>query len=406
MNSRHRPARVLALALLIALPAGCRWAQEGPAPGQGSSNPEDQPLMTPPEDVPQATGWRMTVVAEGLEHPWGLAFLPDGSALITERPGRLRRLRDGRLDDAPIEGAPEVFAEGQGGLLDVAIHPRFEETGLVYLTYAAGTYEQNRTTLARARLDGAQLVDLRVLFEARPSKSEGQHFGSRILWLPDGTMLMSVGDGGNPPLEVDGILAREHAQRLDTHLGSVIRLNDDGSIPDDNPFVGQADATPELWAYGVRNIQGMALDPSGNVWTNEHGPSGGDELNLLQRGENHGWPKATFGVDYRTGQPFTPHQTLPNTVTPVVVWTPAQAPSGLVFYTGDQFSEWRGSLLSGGLVGQQIRRVILDGERAVGEESIPIGSRVRDVVQGPDGLIYVLTDEEDGELLRIEPERG
>jgi aldose sugar dehydrogenase len=398
MTLRHPTAGIVALALSIVLSAGCRRVQETPA------DSVDQPLMTAPQDVPQATGWRVTVVAQGLEHPWGLAFLPDGSALITERPGRLRRLRGGQLDDAPIEGVPEVFAEGQGGLLDVAIHPRFGETGLVYLTYAAGTAEQNRTTLARARLDGAGLVDLEVLFEARPSKPDGQHFGSRILWLPDGTLLMSIGDGGNPPLRIDGILAREHAQRLDTHLGSVIRLNDDGSVPADNPFVGREGAASELWAYGVRNIQGMALDGQrGKVWANEHGPRGGDELNLLRRGENYGWPKATFGVDYETGQPITPHQTLPYTVTPVVVWTPAQAPSGLAFYTGDRFPAWRGSLLSGGLVGQQIRRVILDGERAVREESIPIGRRVRDVVQGPDDLIYVLTDEPNGQLLRIEP---
>jgi aldose sugar dehydrogenase len=405
MTTHHRRAGIFALATSFALLAACQRVQENPSPGDGSNSDEDQPLMSASEDVPRATGWRMTVIAQGLEHPWGLAFLPDGSALITERPGRLRRFQDGRLDDAPIEGVPEVFAEGQGGLLDVAIHPRFEENGLVYLTYAAGTDDRNRTTLARARLDGTRLVDLRVLFETNPPKSDSQHFGSRILWLPDGTMLMSVGDGGNPPLQIDGILAREHAQRLDTHLGSVVRLNDDGSIPNDNPFVGREDAAPELWAYGVRNIQGMALDPNrANVWSSEHGPSGGDELNLLRRGENYGWPEATFGVDYRTGEPFTPHQTLPHAMTPIVVWTPAQAPSGLAFYTGDRFPEWRGSLLSGGLVGEQIRRVILDGERAVGEESIPIGRRVRDVVQGPDGLIYVITDEDDGELLRIEPE--
>jgi len=196
---------------------------------------------------------------------------------------------------------PEVFAEGQGGLLDVSIHPRFAETGLVYLTYAAGTAERNRTTVARARLDGARLVDLRVLFEVSPAKREGQHFGSRILWLPDGTLLVSIGDGGNPPLEIEGILTRDHAQRLDTQLGSVIRLKDDGSVPHDNPFVGQKHAAPELWAYGVRNIQGMALDPDGKVWANEHGPRGGDELNLLQRAPRNQQPVAQSIESPRAG---------------------------------------------------------------------------------------------------------
>jgi aldose sugar dehydrogenase len=366
-----------------------------------------QGRVEPTAEAARAEGWKPETVVRGLEHPWGLAFLPDGDMLVTERPGRLRLVSKGKLAEQSIEGVPEVLAVNQGGLLDVSVHPRFEENNYVYLTYSAGTRQSNRTTLARGTLDRQSMVlrDVRVLFEVEPPKSDAQHFGSRILWLPDGTLLMSVGDGGNPPLQIDGTLAREHGQRLDSHLGSIVRLNDDGSVPQDNPFVGQERVRPEIYSYGHRNIQGMARDPeTGRIWANDHGPRGGDELNLIERGGNYGWPVATYGRDYRTNQRFTPHYTLPETVDPKVVWTPAQAPSGLAFYTGDRFPDWRGSLFSGGLVGQEIRRIRLEGENAVDQESLPIGRRVRYVAEGPDGFLYVLTDERKGELLRIEPE--
>lgn len=360
--------------------------------------------VEPTAEVPMAEGWQKTTVIEGLEHPWALAFLPDGDILITERPGRLRLVRDQQLEDDPIEGLPEVFAHNQGGLLDLVLHPDFAENRWIYFTYASGDEQANRTTLARARLEDRTLEDVEVLFEAAPDKSEGQHFGSRIAWLPDGTLLMSVGDGGNPPLEIDGTPARDHGQRLDTHLAAIVRLNDDGSVPDDNPFVDRDDARPELYSYGHRNIQGLAVDPrTGTVWANEHGPLGGDELNLIRPGENYGWPETTYGADYRTGERFTPHRTREDMTPPKVAWVPAVAPSGLEVYTGAAFPEWQGDLFSGGLVDQAIRRIMLDGETVTGQEALPIAQRVRAVHQGPDDLLYVLTDEEEGELLRIEP---
>jgi len=354
-------------------------------------------------EVPEASGWRKAVIVDGLEHPWGMAFISDSKILITERPGRLRMVENGILLEDNIGGVPAVFAEGQGGLLDVSLHPEFKKNNFVYLTYSAGSSNSNQTRLARGVLKGMELQEVEVIFKAEPEKSRSSHFGSRILWLPDNTMLVSIGDGGNPPLQIDGIPAREHGQRLKSHLASIIRLNADGSAPEDNPFLEQATAKPEIYSYGHRNIQGMARDPqSGRVWANEHGPYGGDELNLIYAGENYGWPKQTHGRDYRTRLRIG-EKSVEGMHDPKVVWIPAQAPSGLAFYTGKHFPEWQGSLFSGGLVGQQIRRIILNGENVTGEEKLSINDRIRDVVQGPDGYLYVLTDKSNGELLRIEP---
>jgi glucose/arabinose dehydrogenase len=363
--------------------------------------------VQPTGSSPVARGFRTVTLVEGLEHPWGLAFLPDGSMLITERPGRLRLVRDGKLIDPPISGVPAVLAFGQGGLMDVSLSPDFQQDNLVYLCYSAGTRNANRTTLARGVLDlqSMALRDVQVLFEASPPKSGGAHFGSRIVWLADGTLLLSIGDGGNPPQRIDGTLAREHGQRMDSHLAKVLRLNADGSVPQDNPFVGQDGVRPEIYSIGHRNIQGMARDPeSGRIWATEHGPRGGDELNLIVAGENYAWPLASYGREYSTGARVAPVDTLPGTMHPKAVWTPSKAPSGLAFYTGDKFPQWRGNLLSGGLMSQEVRRIILDGERVTGQESIRIGQRVRDVRQGPDGYLYVLTDHGNGRLIRIEPE--
>jgi glucose/arabinose dehydrogenase len=366
-----------------------------------------QPSAPGPKDnVSKVGGFKKTTVVKDLEHPWGMVFLPDGAILVTERPGRMRIVRDGKLVEKPVEGVPNVLSLNQGGLMDVTIHPDFDQNKLVYFTYATGTEDKNHTVLARGRLDGARLTDVKTLFEAQPDKTGGEHFGSNLEWLPDGTLLVSIGDGGNPPRQIDGQLSREQAQRLDSHLGKILRLDADGKAPKDNPFVNKEGAKPEIYTYGNRNIQGLARDPqSGRVWANEHGPFGGDELNLVQPGGNYGWPRATTGLDYKTKEPVSENRSMPGMIDPKVTWSPSKAPSGLAVYTGDKFSEWRGSVLSGGLVTQDIRRIKLDGEMVTGQESIPIGRRVRDVVQGPDGFVYVLTDHKDGELLRLEPEK-
>ena len=364
-----------------------------------------QPMISeaPP---PAVAGIRLVTVAEGLSNPWGMAFLPDGSLLVTERPGRLRLVRDGTIDPRPIEGTPPVHAAGQGGLLDIALHPDFARNRTVFLSYAHGTAEANRTRLARAVLDGHALRDLRVIFEVNREKPANAHFGSRILFLPDGTLLLTIGDGGNPPIQLDGRFIRENAQDLSNHLGKILRLNEDGSVPADNPFAGRADARGEVWTLGNRNNQGIAWDPIRRVvWANEHGSRAGDELNRIERGRNYGWPRVSHSVEYRGGDQIGAGQAASGLTDPVLVWMATQAPSGLAVYTGDRFPAWRGDLFSGGLRGQEVRRIRLDAEgRVLGEEAIRVGSRVRDVRQGPDGFLYLLTDAPQGaRILRIEP---
>ena len=363
------------------------------------------PAPIDPPAIAGNPGFQTVVVLENLEHPWGLAWLPDGALLITERPGRLRIARAGILEPRPIPGLPDIFAENQGGLMDIALHPRFSENRLVYFTYSHGTLEANRTRIARATFDGSTLKDWEVIFEVAQPKPRGQHFGSRLVWLPDGTLLASIGDGGNPPISLAGELIRQQAQSLDSHFGKVIRIHDDGSIPADNPFTSEA--APEVWSYGHRNIQGLAFDPGTNrVWSTEHGSRGGDELNWVVAGENYGWPLATHSREYSGGL-ISPERSLPGMVDPAVVWTPSIAPSGLAFYDGDRFPQWQGNLFAGGLVSQDLRRLELDAAgKVVNEKSISIGQRVRDVRQGPDGLLYVLTDAPNGQLLRFEPAGG
>ncbi len=347
----------------------------------------------------------MVTILENLEHPWGLTWLPDGNLLITERSGRLRIARDGVLDPTPISGLPaDIFAENQGGLLDIAVHPRFNENRLVYFSYSHGTTSANRTRIARATFDANSLSNWQVIFEVSQTKDRGQHFGSRLVWLPDETLLASIGDGGNPPIQLDGELIRQQAQNLDSHLGKVIRINDDGSIPEDNPFANDAVAAPEVWSYGHRNMQGLAFDPTTNqVWATEHGARGGDEVNRLEAGANYGWPVATHSREYSGGL-ISPETSLPGMMDPKVIWTPSIAPSGLAVYTGDSFPAWQGDLFAGGLVSQDIRHLeVDDAGNLVTETSIAIGQRVRDVQQGPDGLLYVLTDESNGQLIRFEP---
>jgi len=360
-----------------------------------------EPTGTPPA----ATGWRTVTVAEGIPKPWAIAWLPDNRPLITAKEGALYVLNGKRLEQVPMEGLPEVFNRGQGGLLDIVVHPRDRTNPRIYMTLTTGTMQENRTTLVRGIFDGKRVHDIKTLFQVEPSKSGGSHFGSRLLWLPDGTLLMSIGDGGNPPQRIGDMLAREQAQNLGSHIGSILRLTEDGKPAPGNPLASRAGARPEIWSYGHRNPQGLARDPvSGRVWSNEHGPRGGDELNLIEGGKNYGWPLQTFGRDYRTGLPIG-QLSVAGMVDPKVAWVPAHAPSGLAVYSGDRIPAWRGNLFSGGLVSRDIRRIVLDGDgKVVRQERLDIGSRVRDVRQGPDGFLYALTDEENGRLLRIEPE--
>lgn len=357
-----------------------------------------------PDTVKEATGYRMTTLADDLTNPWGLAWLPDGTMLITERPGRVRHLAaDGSTITKDVPGAPSVVAVGQGGLLDIALHPDFFNNKLVYFTLSSGTRQANRTTLAVARFDGQTFTDVRYPFSVSQAKSGGQHFGSRLVWLPDGNLLMSIGDGGNPPARIGKVLSRDLAQDGTSHLGKVLRLNDQGE-PVGDPLFDDIATNPAVYSIGHRNIQGMAYDSiRDTVWASEHGARGGDELNQIKPGKNYGWPKATFSKEYLFGD-ISDFTSLPGMVDPVMVWMKAIAPSGLVVYTGDRFSAWKGDLLAGGLQAQSVRRILLDDDGTVtGEEIIPVGQRVRDVRQGPDGLIYILTDQSEGQLIRLEP---
>jgi aldose sugar dehydrogenase len=358
-----------------------------------------QPQPSAPS--PEIKGWRAVRIADGIEHPWGIAWLPDGRALVTAKEGQLYLLAEGKAQRVEMQGMPRVFDNGQGGLMDIAVHP--SDGSRIYMTVSTGSSEQNRTTLVRGLFRDGRVSGIETLFQVEPPKSGAQHFGSRLLWLPDGTLLMTVGDGGNPPQRVGGMLAREQAQNLQTHLGKVLRLTEDGRPAPDNPLAKRPQARPEIWTYGHRNIQGIARDPeSGRIWANEHGPYGGDELNLLEAGRNYGWPLQSFGRDYRTREPVG-QPSVPGMVDPLLVWTPSKAASGLALYTGQRYPDWKGSLFSGGLVSRDVRRVILDEQgRVTGQERLSIGARVRDVRQGPDGYLYVLTDESNGKVLRIE----
>jgi aldose sugar dehydrogenase len=356
--------------------------------------------------------YKQITVAEGLEHPWCIAWLPDGTALVTERPGRLRAIRSGRLDPTPISGAPQVLVAPerglvyQAGLFEVLPHPDFARNRLLYLTYAVGTPTDNRLRLARATLDGNALTNLQVLWENAQGKPEYQHYGGRLLWLPDGTLLVGVGDGGNPPVAVNGQLVRLGAQGADNHFGKTVRLNADGTPAAGNPFAGQPGARADVFSIGHRHIQGLALGSNGQIFATEHGPLGGDELNMVRPGANYGWPVVTWGRDYVGAAPIGSGQrSAPGMVDPILVWFPSViGASGLMIYTGDRFPEWRGSLFAGGLATQDLRRVALDGDgKVAAHESLRIGQRVRDVRQGPDGLIYVLTDEIHGRVFRLEP---
>jgi aldose sugar dehydrogenase len=340
--------------------------------------------------------FRVVRVVEGLDQPWSVAFLPDGRMLITEKRGRLRVAAQGRLLPQPVAGLPQVTVHGQGGLHDVVLHPQFEKNHLVYLAYAARGADGVGTELARGRLSGERLEDVQVLFRQSPKGSRGQHFGGRIAFDRAGFLYLTLGDRGE--------MAR--AQRPADHAGSVIRLHDDGRVPADNPFAGKPGWKPEKLTLGNRNMQGAALHPqTGVLWTHEHGPQGGDEVNIVRPGANYGWPVITYGVNYGIGTKIGEGTHKPGMQQPVHTWVPSIAPSGMAFYTGERFPRWKGSLFVGALRDRMLVRLTLDGEKVVGEERLLQGAigRIRDVRAAPDGYLYLLTDDSDGVLARLEP---
>ena len=340
--------------------------------------------------------FRIVKIVEGLEHPWSLAFLPDGRMLITERPGRLRVMQEGKLLPQPVSGLPQVAAVGQGGLLDVAAHPRFGENGFIYLSYVARGDGGVGTEVARARLSGDRLEDVKVIFRQLPKSGGGRHFGSRLVFDRQGYLYITLGDRGE----------MGRAQKSDDHAGSVIRLHDDGRVPADNPFAGKPGWRPEKYTLGNRNMQGAALHPqTGRLWTHEHGPQGGDEVNVMRAGANYGWPVITYGVNYGLGTRIGEGSHKPGMEQPLHYWVPSIAPSGMAFYTGDKFPRWRGDLFIGALRDELLVRLKLDGEKVVQEERLLKGAlgRIRDVRSGPDGFLYLLNDEPRGVLARLEP---
>jgi glucose/arabinose dehydrogenase len=351
--------------------------------------------------------YRVVTVAEGLVRPWSMAFLPGGDVLITEKPGRLRIVRNGRLLPDPVAGVPAVLDRGQGGLLDVVPHPDFASNRLLYISYSKpiGDGSEATTAVIRGRFENDRLTNVEELFEAQ-SRGNG-HYGSRLAFDGAGYLFITVGDRQAPPR---GDLASHPAQDLSNHHGTINRIHEDGRVPDDNPFVNRQEARPEIWSYGHRNAQGLAIHPeTGDIWANEHGPQGGDELNLIEPGANYGWPVIGFGVNYRSGSAIHEGTHREGMEQPVHIWVPSIGISGLMIYTGDQFPEWRGNIFVGGMAGELLARLVLNGQNVVHEETLYRGNgRIRDVRQGPDGFIYLAIDGRDGEptpVIRLEPVR-
>jgi glucose/arabinose dehydrogenase len=340
-----------------------------------------------------SSDFNIVKVLDNLENPWSLAFLPGNSVLVTERSGSLLLYKNSAA--VRVSGLPAIHADGQGGLLDIALHPDFKSNQLVYFTYSFSERGESGTALYRGKLEGTRLAEGGVLYKLPKLSSSGVHYGSRIVFAPDGTLYMTIGERGD----------RHRAQKLDDAAGATLRFNDDGSIPEDNPFRGKGGALPEIYSYGHRNAQGMAVHPeTGEIWQHEHGPKGGDEVNIIRPGANYGWPLVTYGLEY-SGRVISRETSAPGIEEPVLHWTPSIAPSGMMFYSGKLFPRWKGNLFAGALAGQHLRRVELKGKKVVEEEMLlekKIG-RIRDVREAPDGTIWLITDERKGALYRIEP---
>jgi aldose sugar dehydrogenase len=404
--ARTRAAIVSLLVIVAAAPAA--MAAQAPGVDTRPPNGRDQvPAFPGQTDAPEKksnVAFDVVTVAKGLENPWGLAFLPNGKMLVTERPGRLRVVStDGTLSE-PVAGLPPVDARGQGGLLDVAIDPNFASTGLIYWTYAEPGDGVNNTAAARGKLvDGAapRVEDVKVIYSQRPSLDSRQHFGSRLVFARDGKLFITQGDRSITE-------GRMQAQRMDGLLGKIVRINADGSIPADNPFVGRDGVRPEIWSLGHRNIQGAALNPAtGELWEVEHGTRGGDEINVARKGKDYGWPTIAYGIEYR-GSPITGDITAqPGMEQPLYYWDPVIGPSGMMFYTGTLFPAWKDNLFIGGHATNDLVRLELNGDKVVAEERLLTDThpKVRDVRQGPDGAIYLLTDSRDGTLVKLVPKR-
>jgi len=344
----------------------------------------------------QAAAYKVETVAEGLSYPWAIAFLPDGDMLVTERSGQLRRITDGELQQQPIGNLPELHVDGQGGLLDIIPDPDFATNHQLYLSFSIGSKSANALRVISARLEGDRLENITTLFTASPTKDTPHHFGGRLALMRDQTLLITVGEGFD---------FREKAQSLDNHFGKLIRLNKDGTVPADNPFAGREDVLPEIWSYGHRNPQGLLVSVDGTVWLHEHGPRGGDELNRIEQGKNYGWPAITHGMDY-SGAYVSPFTGAEGMEQPVAYWTPSIAPSGFCEYQGDLFPQWQGNLFVATLAEKSVRRLVMENGKVKTQETMftELDQRIREVRAGPDGYLYLLTDSDEGKILRISPE--
>ncbi|MGQ0815151.1 MAG: PQQ-dependent sugar dehydrogenase [Gemmatimonadota bacterium] len=416
--------RIIGTAVVAIIPLLACGPRSGDSGSQAAGEPAPEapanctPLETRPPSAPDQrpafegqtrgcgitsnVGFDVVVLATGLVQPWAVEPLENGDLLVTERPGRMRIVSAAGALGAPIDGLPDVAARGQGGLLDVALSPGFASDRTVFWSYSEPREGGNGTAVARGVLseDRRRLDQVRVIFRVLPTYDGRAHFGSRLAFGPDGKLYITTGDRSDPQM-------RSYAQRLDSHLGKILRINADGSVPGDNPFVGRANAQPEIWTLGHRNVQASAFDPDGDFWIVEHGTRGGDELSLIEKGENYGWPVQAYGIEY-SGQPIAGASPAPSDFEqPRYYWDPVIAPSGAQFYTGNAFPAWRGSLFIGALEAARLVRLTLDDERVTGEEHLLAerGQRIRDVRQGADGMLYIVTGEQNGSLWKIVPQR-